>query len=445
MNKSANGIASWLLLAASFLISLGVWRWADHILVPVYTANAKARGRPIGNNSDLYPLWITARAVLLQGRRPYSAQLTREIQQGFYGRALDPGNPADPKDLQAFVYPLYVVFLVAPAVCLPFSTAADIFRWFLLLCTAAAVPLWMYAIGFRATRLLTASAILLTVGSFAAVFEDRQQNLSALVVLLLAGSIASTARRRLTLSGFLLALSTIKPQLSGLLIAWMLLWAVSGWKERRQLLWSFVVTLLILLAAATAISPHWMRGFAAAINAYRSYGAGPSIFQLMLPPVLAVPVIALLLVFVGVVGWKWRKAPSGSMQFAWMLALLVTVAVTLTTQVAHYQLLLLPALLILMASVNAIRGMGLLVRALAKGTVVCLLWQWGAASGLALCSIFEPVSSLRIAAELPLYTLLALPVLTLFAVVSVILKMQSTPLHHHIDFAAFARAQQLEG
>jgi hypothetical protein len=417
--------ASWLVLAASLLVCFGVWRWAGNVLVPVYTARALARGRPIGNNSDLYPVWLTAREVLLQGRTPYSPQLTADIQKGFYGRELDPGNPSDPKNLQAFVYPLYVVFLLAPTVTLPFATVVEAFRWLLLVCTASTVPLWMVAIEFRPGRLFAASAMVLAVSNFPVVLEDRQQNLSALVVLLLAGSIAATVRQWLPLSGFLLALSTIKPQLSGLLVLWMLLWAVSDWKERGHLVWSFVATFLSLVAAATAISPNWMAGFWSAARAYRSYGMGPSIFQVLLRPILAISVIAALVIFGGVVCWKWRKAQPGSTQFTWTLALLVTVTVTLATPAAHYQLLLIPALLVLAASANAIRRTGFLVRTMAKGTFACLLWQWGTALGLALCSMFEPASRLQSVAEFPMYTLLALPLLALFVVVGAVLSLQS--------------------
>lgn len=419
----------WLVLAASLLASFGIWRWADRVLVPAYTANAVARGRPIGNNSDLYPLWLTSKEVLLQGRTPYSPQLTKDIQEGFYGRELEPRNPSDPTDRQAFVYPLYVVFLLAPTVTLPFATAVEIFRWLLQLCIASTVPLWMCAIGFRPRWILTASTIVLAVSNFPAVLEDRQQNISALVVVLLAAAIAATVRHWFTLSGFLLALSTVKPQLSWLLIAWMLLWAVSDWKVRGRLVWGFVATFLGLFAAATAISRNWMEGFWAAVRAYRSYGMGPSIFQSMLPPILAIPVIATLLVFAGFVCWKWRRAQPGSTQFAWTLALLATVTVTLTTQAAHYQFLLLPALLLLVTSFDAIRGMGMLVRALTKATFACLLWQWAAALGLALWSMFEPGSRLQSVAGLPIYTLLALPVLALFAVVGAVLSMQFSRSH----------------
>jgi hypothetical protein len=419
VKQSANaGVSSWLVLAASLLVCFGVWRWADRILVPAYTANAVARGRPIGNNSDLYPLWLTAREVLLKGETPYSAQLTREIQDGFYGRELDPGNRGEPTDLQAFVYPLYVVFLLAPTVTLPFATVVEIFRWLLLLCVASSVPLWMFAIGFRPRWLFTASAMVLAVSNFPAVLEDRQQNISALIVVLLAGSIAATVRHRLTLSGALLALSTIKPQLSVLLIAWMLLWAVSNWKERGNLVWSFGATFLGLLAAATALSRHWMEGFWAAARSYRSYGMGPSIFQVMLPPILASLVIAVLAVVVGIVCWKWRKTQADSTQFAWTLALLTTVTVTLTTQAAHYQFLLVPALLVLVQLRQ--QAPGFFARAFLKGAFACQIWQWFAALVLSLLSLLVGPHRLFGVAQLPMYTLLALPLLTLAAILTVI-------------------------
>ena len=59
--------------------------------------------------SDLYPRWLGARELLLHHRDPYSPEVTREIQIGYYGRPLDPSRPQDPRDQQGFAYPAYVV------------------------------------------------------------------------------------------------------------------------------------------------------------------------------------------------------------------------------------------------------------------------------------------------------------------------------------------------
>ena len=97
----------------------------DRILRAQQIADAAAHNRPRGNLSDLYPRWLGARELLRHGRNPYSAEITREIQQGYYGRPLDPARPDDPKDQQGFAYPAYVVFLLAPTVDLPFERRAE--------------------------------------------------------------------------------------------------------------------------------------------------------------------------------------------------------------------------------------------------------------------------------------------------------------------------------
>jgi hypothetical protein len=112
------------------------------ILVPFERAEEGRSGSSRGNFSDLYPRWIGARELLLYGHDPYSPEVTREIQVGYYGRALDPARAADPKDEQRFVYPLYIVFFLVPFVHLPFEVVRYIFTLLLAALAAWAVSLW---------------------------------------------------------------------------------------------------------------------------------------------------------------------------------------------------------------------------------------------------------------------------------------------------------------
>ncbi len=80
-----------LLLAA--VASASTWFYVNRILRAQQIADAAVHSRPRGNLSDLYPRWLGARELLLRGRNPYSADITREIQQGYYGRPLDPARP----------------------------------------------------------------------------------------------------------------------------------------------------------------------------------------------------------------------------------------------------------------------------------------------------------------------------------------------------------------
>jgi hypothetical protein len=406
-----------LLLGASLLIAFGMWHWAEDIAAPGYTAQALAKGRPIGNNSDLYPRWLGARELLLHGRDPYSPEVTREIQIGFYGRPLNPQNPSDPTVPESFVYPLYVVFLLAPTLSLRFETVQEIFRWLLLFLLACSVPVWMYAIRFQTRVMFTVAGMVLAVSSSAAIFEYHQQNLAMFVVFMLAAAAAAAVRGWMLLAGFLLALSTIKPELSALNVLWFLLWATGCWVERKRLVFSFVGAMAALFIAAEVVSPHWMGKFLSALREYPSYGSDPSILRVFLPSFLAKAAAAGLIGVLVVLSWQWRKAPAGSEYFGWALAWVSTVTLAVLPKLAPYnQSLLIPALLVVLANREKIQQSGLLPRALAKGVFACLMWQWLTSLLLSLSTFLVPVARLRAAVHVPDYTSIAVPPLTLLTV-----------------------------
>src|SRR6202011_2011629 len=255
--------------------------------VPYQKADAAAHGRPRGNLSDLYPRWLGTRELLLRHRNPYSAEVTREIQNGYYGRPLDPDRTDDPKDQQGFAYPLHVVFLLAPTVGLPFPEVQTGFRWLLVVLTLASILLWLLVVRWRPSVTVTAILIVLTFGSYAVVQGIKLQQLSLVVSGLIAGCAAALVAGHLALAGFLLALATIKPQLALPMAAWLVLWAISDWRRRRPFIWSLGVTIAILLAASEYILPGWMGRFRDAVAAYRQYtGGAGSLLDVLATPVL---------------------------------------------------------------------------------------------------------------------------------------------------------------
>jgi hypothetical protein len=402
-----------------------VWHWAKTILVPAYTAKVLAEKRPVGNNSDLYPRWLGAREMLLHGRDPYGAGVTREIQTGFYGRPLDPQNPSDPTARESFVYPLYVVFLLAPTVTWSFHTVAEVVRWLLLASIACSVPLWMVALKIRPRWPLMIAATLLALGSYPAVEEYFQQNLTALVIFFLAAAAAAASRNWLTLSGFLLALATVKPDTTGLVILWFLLWVTGNWKQRNRLFWSFTVTMAALLLSTEAMSPGWISRFAAAVREYPAYGTDPNILQVLLRTQVAEFLGLVLIVLLIGICWRWRKAAPDSKQFGWALAWVAAVTLVVLPKLAAYnQLLLIPALLVLARGYSRFPSTGFLRRTMTKGAFACQIWQWLAATALSVCSLLFSAARLRAVAEAPMYTLLALPPLTLLAVFSCTLPLR---------------------
>jgi hypothetical protein len=404
---------------------MGVWHWAEAILVPSNTVKVMAAHRPIGNNSDLYPRWLGARELLLHGRDPYSPQITREIQTGFYGRPLDPANPSDPKAQESFVYPLYVAFLLAPTVSLPFPVAAEIFRWILLLSIALSVPLWMYVVEMRARWQIIVGGMLLAVSSYPSIEEYAQQNLTALVILFLAVAATAAVRNWLILGGFFLALATAKPDITLPVVFWLLLWA-AGNRERRRLICAFAASMMMLLAGAQAISPGWIGRFFAAVRDYPSYGTDPSVLQVLFPRAVADLLLAALCVFLLVICWYWRKAAADSDRFRWGLALVTAGTLVAIPKLAAYnQILLIPALLVLLR--HREQATGLIARAFMKGAFACQIWQWSATVLLSIFSLLVPVQRLLGVAQLPLCTLLALPPLTLLGILATIATRDASP------------------
>jgi hypothetical protein len=405
------------MFAASLLVCWGIWHWAETILVPANTLSAQSKGVPIGNNSDLYPRWLGARELLLHRRDPYSAAVTRDIQKGFYGRPLDPSNPAHALAPEAFYYPLYVVFLLAPTVTLPFATVAKDFGWFFMFGIAVSVPLWGHAIGLRLRPLQLAAAMVLAVSSYPAVLEFHMQNLTALVALLLALAAASLVRGWFVLSGFLLALATIKPQFSGLFVVWFAIWAAGRWAQRKRMAWSFAATMVALVLGGEALLPHWIREFAGTMDAYRKYATGPSILNIFFPSVLAWVVAAVLVTALIGMSLRWRACTPGSGEFGWALAWAAIVTLAIIPTSAYNQVLLVPPFLVLLAQRKTISAMGLMPRALAKAAFASQAWQWVTAVIVSGSSLLISGERMRGAALVPVYTLLAVPPLTLLAVV----------------------------
>ena len=402
-----------LLLALLFAASM--WFYVQRVLVPYQKADAAAHGRPRGNLSDLYPRWLGTRELLLRHRDPYSPEVTREIQSGYYGRPLDPGRIDDPKDQQGFAYPLHVIFLLAPTIGLPFPVVQTGFRWLLVTLTLASVLLWLRVLRWRPSIASTAILIVLTFGSYAVVQGIKLQQLTLVVSALLAGCAAALVAGHFSLAGFLLALATIKPQLALPVAGWLMLWAVSDWRRRQLFVWSFALTTAIFLAASEYVQPGWLREFRNAVAAYRQYtGGAGSLLDVLSTPWLGKILAAAAVITVAVKGWQVRHEPHDSAAFSAMLALVLAVTLVIVPSFAPYnQVLLLPAVFLIAISWRDLWSRGGLTRMACGVGLLVVVWPWLASSGLMLASRYLPASSVQRAWTVPLYTSLGIPLVVL--------------------------------
>ncbi len=402
-------------LFGAAILAASMWFYVDRILVSHQIADAVAQGRPRGNLSDLYPRWLGARELLMHRRNPYGEDIAAEIQQGYYGRVLDPSRPNDPKDRQGFAYPVYVVFLLAPLIGLPFHVVQICFYWVLFGLMAAGVWLWLHALRWNVNAIGIAAVVLLTLGSFPVVQGIKLQQLSLVVAALLAAAAASVASGLLFCGGVLLALATIKPQLAWPLVAWLLLWAVSEWRVRRSFVFGFGFAMALLLAGAEIVLPGWLPMFVAAIRQYHRYTQNQSVLDQLVNWALGRfggQILGWAAVFsCGVVLWPTRREPATAASFGRATALVLALTVLVVPMFAPYnQVLLLPSLL-LMARDG--RALTLRLRGGRVAYMACafaLAWQWIATIGLTAAYWISPAWALA-GWTLPLLTTFALPVL----------------------------------
>lgn len=384
-----------------------MWFYVQHVLIAYQLAQAASLGTPRGNLSDLYPRWLGARELLLHHRDPYSLEVTREIQAGYYGRELNSLRPNEPSDQQAFAYPAYVVFVLAPAIFLPFSVVQPLFFLFLFAISILSVLLWLRALRWRPTPIATATIAILAVGSFPVLQGLKLEQLTLLVAGLVAACAVLIAENHLFAAGMALAFATVKPQLTLLLAMWLIVWTLGDWKHRQRFFWGFFLTMAALILGAEAILPGWIGEFGRAIVAYRQYtGGAQSILQLLTGTWWASVIIVLAFL---IVCWRGRAAPSGSARFDHLTVLGLAATVVIVPKTAPYnQVLLIPGVLFLIAYRKYFFNTPLR-RATALISAFCIAWPWLAALALTGASAVLPQASVQQAWALPLYSTFATP------------------------------------
>jgi hypothetical protein len=408
--NSSRRFGAALLVGGALVLASSMWFYVSLILVPYQVNDAARSGRPRGNLSDLYPRWLGSRELLLHGRSPYSPEVTAEIQEGYYGRRLNPNLPSDPKDEQAFAYPVYVALLLAPTVHYPFAVVKVGFQCVLVVFTAASVLLWLLVIRWRPHPPTVATLIILTLGSFPAVQGFKLQQLSLLGAALIALSMALLVACQPFASGIVLAVATIKPQLVLPLLICLLVWVAGDWSRRQRFFWGFASMMVVLLGAAELLLPGWVRKFATAMSDYTHYTGGQSLLDVLLSRRMGGMIAALSLLLLITVAWRVRRAHAESPEFSLLVAGALTVTLMVIPMFAPYnQVLLLPGILWIVRRWRDLRLKNAWSKLGYWLSVAALGWPWFACLSLSIASVVLPAAVLQRGWAIPLYTSLAIP------------------------------------
>jgi hypothetical protein len=423
------------------VLSAAMWIWVQAIAVPHQQAESAAREAPRGNLSDLYPRWLGARELLLHHRDPYGDDITQEIQIGYYGRVLDPSRPNDPKDQQAFAYPIYVVLMLAPVVQFSFGRVHSVFFWIFGLLTAVSVLLWLRTLRWRIPSAEKLIWVLLVLSCFPSIQGLKLLQLSVLVAALVAGCMFCVSRHRFFLAGLMLALATIKPQLVFLLVLWLCIWIVGNWRARRWIAWSFVFSMTALVIAGELLLPGWIHEFRIAMSSYYRYtGGGNSVLDVVLTPTFGRLTAAILVGILLAFAWSSRHEDESSPSFQYLLSLTLATTLLVIPMYAPYnQVLLVPAFMIFLRSFGQLWNRNRLSRFCVSVTAASICWPFLAGALLVFALAFLPGPVVQKAWGLPFYPSFAIPI-TIYAM----LLSSRSVLSSGQDAPAAARSQTLQ-
>lgn len=400
------------MILGACLLMMAMWIWVQGIGIPHQQAESATLGIPRGNLSDLYPRWLGARELLLHRRDPYGADITREIQMGYYGRELDPNRPNDPKDQQAFAYPVYVVLVLAPTVEWRFAVAQRVFLALFVLLTAASVIWWANALRWRLSTAAKLTWVVIILGSFPAIQGFKLQQLTLLVAAFFARSMCLVAGKRLVGAGILLALATIKPQLAVVPALWLSIWVLGNWRERQRLLWSFAASMAVLFIAGEMLLPGWIGEFRRASAAYYRYtGGGTSVLDILLTPVLGRVATVGMVCLCAVLLWRVRRSAEDTREFQWSLGLVMATTLVIIPMFAPYnQVLLIPAVMVIVRAIRELWEASRLSRFMVATVGLSVFWPWIAATVLGVAMLFLPAPTVWRFWAVPLYTTVAIPI-----------------------------------
>jgi hypothetical protein len=343
---------SWLWFAVAVIASAVSWTYTHRVLLPwEYSVNV-THGRLKQQMGDLYPRWVGTRELLLNGRNPYGKEVSQQIQLAFYGRVIEQTYDKPESEIideQRFVYPLYVVLLLAPTVHADFAQLQFWAPVVLAALVALGVWLWMAVLRWRPPPLAVAALMLFAVSSPQIAQGLRLRQFGLFVAFLFALASWCVTRNRYFIAGVLLALSTIKPQMMALCLLWFLLWTVGEWKTRWPLAAGFGGALAVLAGVSELLLPGWPRDFIAGLDAYRKYFPTTSPVRLLLGNWTGSALSALAVIALLAVAWRYRLAEADSREFVQILALFSIASTLVMPLLTPYNqiLLLLPVIMLL--------------------------------------------------------------------------------------------------
>jgi hypothetical protein len=247
--------------------------------------------------------------------------------------------------------------------------------------TALSIPLWLRALGRRASLFLLAILILLTLSSYAVLEGLFAVQAGLLVGFLLAASFAALVNDRLFLGGSLFAFTLIKPQMSVVVAVYLLLWSFARWRERHNFTYGLLAWSALLGVCSLLVWPHWIPQWLRVLSGYGAYSTPPLISYSLGPrlgtqlePFLMVALLGVAVILM----WRMRAIPAASPSFVLTVSLLLALtSITLLPGHAVYDhIVLLPGILLILWTWRELVLSSRAFSVVLAAAALCLVWQW---------------------------------------------------------------------
>jgi hypothetical protein len=174
---------------------------------------------------------------------------------------------------------------------------------------------------------------------------------------------------------------------------------------------SYVLSMTFLCALGEWYLPHWISLFWQAVRDYQNYTGATSVLESLTgTPQSWIFEIAAFIALMAAC-WKGRRNSADTGSFAFTVSMLLATTVLLLPISAQYnQVLLIPAMLLLIKERRMIWRASFTSRILMVMTTALIAWQWVASSALAVLSyVLRPETLDRVWAA-PIWTTLQTPV-----------------------------------
>ncbi|HSH00958.1 MAG TPA: glycosyltransferase family 87 protein [Anaerolineae bacterium] len=338
MSKDKLGRSRWVEWGVTAVLAIIVIGLQSYFLYQIYTTQFPGA-------NDFLARWSNGCAYFWDGINPYSDEATLQTQMRMYGRPAELGE-----DLAAFSYPLYTLFFFVPLCAIrDYAVVQAIWMSLMIVAVVAGTALMMPAARWQPNKPLLVGILVWTILVYPHLRAIILGQMATVVFVALALCLLAMQKKLDFWAGVALAVATLKPQMTYLVVPWLLLW--SGYQRRWSLWVGFTVNMVLMSGVALLLVPTWPLDF---INAIRNYDtvAGLSNYHSLIWMVTrrmwdlgaSVEYVVTIGFYLYLIFEWWQNRDSGESGFLWTTGLTFNLTQFVAYRIAttSYTILLLP-------------------------------------------------------------------------------------------------------